>query len=694
MAELNPPNNPRRGVIALAAAAALVVGTVALVVGGGSSPAAASELATFTSCEELSAWGEGAMTNPGRAVFTEQTVGAAEDAAVAAPSAAEGSAAGSKASGSVSRDGSGTTNVAVEGVDELDLVDRLDQDRVLIAGPATLSVVDLAAAETVDSLSVPNGAQITFDTDARVAWVVGQGDGRIDGAAQLEVQRVTVAVNGSLSVDGRWTTPGSLVDARRVGDRLHLVAIDAFAIPDDSSTIPTDTSPVPFADGPVPCDQVLHPVGSSVPTATLLVTLPVSGPLEPEHATEVVGAGAFVHVTTGAAYLATPLWDEGDVTAIHRFDLADLTHTGSGRVEGHLLDEFSMSEVDGNLRVAVTIGGGGGVGPMPMPMEGPAVDRPMVEAEGDADGGRSEPLPVEPTPVEPPVDPMPVEPGAPAPPAGDALNEIVVLDTGGDLNVIGRTARFGHPGETLHGIRFTGDVAYAVTFLQTDPFYVIDLSQATSPEVVGEVELPGFSSYLHPISDSLVVGFGPDGQGQVGAKLFDVSDASRPRVVDELALGAESPVAWEHHAFLDLGDGRFAVPASTYREQFPEACTPAQRSEDQATVDGLHQQLQVVEPTLAGDPSPEAEQQVEDIYRRLKTVESGGCLYPQSVAESAVVVVDTAGGLLSEENRLVAPGASNAQRVIEFSAGWALLGGDAVVLLDQSGNERATLALG
>src|SRR5690606_18198597 len=107
----------------------------------------------------------------------------------------------------------------------------------------------------------------------------------------------------------------------------------------------------------------------------------------------------------------------------------------------------------------------------------------------------------------------------------EALNEVVVLDTAGDLDVVGRTPRFGLPGETLHGIRFVGATAYAVTFLQTDPFYVIDLADPSDPRVVGEVKLPGFSSYLHPVADGMVVGFGPDGEsGGVAAKLFDVSN--------------------------------------------------------------------------------------------------------------------------------------------------------------------------
>src|SRR5690606_39576771 len=89
----------------------------------------------------------------------------------------------------------------------------------------------------------------------------------------------------------------------------------------------------------------------------------------------------------------------------------------------------------------------------------------------------------------------------PLPPQPDALNEIVVLDLEGDLDVVGRSARFGKPGETIHGIRFAGDVAYAVTFLQTDPFYVLDLSDPTRPAMLRPLEIPDFSVYHHPVCD-------------------------------------------------------------------------------------------------------------------------------------------------------------------------------------------------
>src|SRR3546814_2009977 len=101
-------------------------------------------------------------------------------------------------------------------------------------------------------------------------------------------------------------------------------------------------------------------------------------------------------------------------------------------------------------------------------------------------------------------------------------------------------------------------------FPSTTLFRSGDRADPAQPRVVGEVKLPGFSSYLHPVGDGMVVGFGPDGSGRTAAKLFDVSDPTQPAVVSSVELGDESPVVGDHHAYLQLEGDRFAVPATTW----------------------------------------------------------------------------------------------------------------------------------
>jgi hypothetical protein len=695
-ASMTPGSRPRRGVIGVLALLGVGALTTGLVLAAGeagdpSRVAGAVELATFASCDELAAWGAEASRGAGMALEdSSEELTATADGMPNAMRAAEGAATGgeSASSGSASSgpgdlgggdagfdpgiqdpaappasttpasttttppdtepeatdpettepETTGTTepettettepegdedesdepaddetNRIVEGVDEIDLVDRLTEDVVLVSSASTLAVVDLDEATVVERTPVPWDAQITYDAETGVAWVVGHPD-----QGGVLVERYAVDTEG-LESEGSWTTTGSLVSARRIGDELHVIATDGFTggppmpvepLPaDDAGTVPPDaptTEAVPFAGGPVDCDEVLHPAGPSDPTATLLATLSATGAVEPVRATEVVGSGSLVHVTTGAIYLATPQWSgEATTTGIHRFDLATLEPTGSGSVEGSLLDEFSMSEHEGVLRVATTA-------------DGAVFGRGSVAVDGPAVN-----------PIAPPA-----EEGDEA--SGPILNEIVVLDTEGALDEIGRTERFGHPGETLHGIRFAGATAYAVTFLQTDPFYVVDLSDPSDPRVVGEVELPGFSSYLHPLGDGLVVGFGP-GTVRMAAKLFDVSDPTAPRVVGELDLGDDLPVAYDHHAFLDLGAGRFAVPVTSY-----------------------------------GGPVP--------------AVPGGG-------VSSDIVVVDTAGRQLVEEARFGVGTREPATRVLTVDDGWALLAGPEIVVIDGTGVEQGRIGL-
>lgn len=636
---LNPPNRPRSGAaIVLTAVVAMVIVSIAVLA---STPekAAAAGLSTFRSCDEVAAWGVESQ----QGVATFNTVGAeigvadqaldagAPATSMAAPASAESLRSGAEKTSLVAgSEATGETNVVVKGVDELDIIERLDTNLVLAVAPGRLVIADLTAGRVVAGMAVPPDAQVTYDPAGEVAWVVGSASD-VQG---LVVDRVSVGAE-SLQSQGTWSSAGVLVDARRVDDELYLVASDGFG------TGPG--GPIPFTDGPVPCGEILHPPGPSDPSATLIVALPSTGEVAPVRATEVVGSGQLVHVTTGAAYLATPQWQGSAMnTGIHRFDLATLEHTGSGTVGGSLLNDYSMSEFDGHLRVAITAGGGG-FG-RPMPGRGVIIDDmgvfgvvgPDQAITNEVAPATAVPEPPETTVPETTVpetttttEPVPEQP---QPGPDDGLNQVVVLDTDGDLDAVGRTPWFGHAGETLHGIRFDGATAYAVTFLQTDPFYVLNLSDPTAPAIAGEVELPGFSAYLHPIAPGRVVGFGPDERGQAAVKLFDVSNPAAPSVLDTLVLGDESAVVYDPHAYVDMGEGRFAVPASQWR---------------------------------------------------------GG-----TIPESSVVEVQVGGSRLDEVVRHSAELDNPATRAMATGDGWAMLGGNQIVVFAGDGSVASTFSLG
>ena len=115
--------------------------------------------------------------------------------------------------------------------------------------------------------------------------------------------------------------------------------------------------------------------------------------------------------------------------------------------------------------------------------------------------------------------------------------------------------------ERVYSARFIQDKGYVVTFRQTDPFYVLDLSDPASPKLAGELKIPGYSSYLHPITKDKIIGIGKEGQN-VKVSLFDASDPANPQEVSKYTLSEYwSDILNTHHAFLmDEKHGVFFLP--------------------------------------------------------------------------------------------------------------------------------------
>jgi uncharacterized secreted protein with C-terminal beta-propeller domain len=147
-----------------------------------------------------------------------------------------------------------------------------------------------------------------------------------------------------------------------------------------------------------------------------------------------------------------------------------------------------------------------------------------------------------------------------------------------------RPQPLGKPNEVLYGTRFLGDRLYAVTFKKIDPLYIVDLADSTDPRITGALEVPGFSDYLHPLPNGLLLGFGKDarpagvsGDGQFAwyqglqLTLFDVANADQPRELQRVLMGkrgSDSALLKSHHAFSALmqadGSASFGIPASIH----------------------------------------------------------------------------------------------------------------------------------
>ncbi len=186
---------------------------------------------------------------------------------------------------------------------------------------------------------------------------------------------------------------------------------------------------------------------------------------------------------------------ELDMTGIFKLSAENLEILANGSVPGSLLNQFSLDEYNGYLRTATTVGG-----------------RNNMFWQN-----------------------------------GDSVNDVYVLDK--NLNIIGSVKDLGKT-EKIYSVRFIEDKGYVVTFRETDPFYVIDLSSPKNPHKKGELKITGYSSYLHPIAKDKILGIGRDGS-QVKISLFDVSDAANPKEVSKYTLKEYwSDVLNTHHAFL------------------------------------------------------------------------------------------------------------------------------------------------
>lgn len=252
-------------------------------------------------------------------------------------------------------------------------------------------------------------------------------------------------------------------------------------------------------------------------TLTVLTIDPATG-LTPVDSDAVLSDGQIVYASPTSLYVTTPRWispavtnpsavPDSATTEIHRFDISAPNVTeyrDSGRVPGFILNQFSLSEWKGVLRVASTRD---------------------PEWINNRQATKSESF------------------------------VTTLKDDGTALRQLGQVGRLGTD-ERIYGVRFIDDRGYVVTFRQVDPLHVLDLADPASPRVTGELVIPGYSAYLHPVGPGLLLGVGQnaDLDGRLKGtqiSLFDVSNPTAPRRVQNLTL----PDSWseaenDHHAFL------------------------------------------------------------------------------------------------------------------------------------------------
>jgi len=534
-----------------------------------SAPATAQDLQSFDSCEELREWYVDAalpLVGPWGLGWFGYAEGDMLDTTLraGAPMPVSGAAAPDQAVGS----GDTGTNVQEAGVDEPDvaktdgtLVVHLKGRHVLVTDvsgdqPRELSRTRLPRRLVEPNLLLVGDTVLVFGDDGyryqggpivmdrRIAPPFGRTD------STTRIITLDISDPDAPTVEREDRIDGHLVSAReydgtvravistgipvldfvhptkdrseRAARRENREIVRATTLDDWLPSIEEGTVTSPLLD----CTEVRHPESPSGFGTISVVTFDAESP-DDRSATAVTAGGELVYSSLDRLYIATARggWGgpvmlgsgQGDQalpppsTDVHAFaiDGPSTEYVASGEVPGMVRDRWSFSEYDGHLRVATAL-------------------------------GRDSWDPRE--------------------------NAVVVLDERDeDLVEIGRVGGMGL-GEQIQSVRWFGDLAIVVTFRQVDPLYTVDLSDPAHPRVLGELKIPGFSSYLHPIGDGRLLGLGQDAsrKGQIRgaqAAVFDISDLTDPRRIGTAGFdrNTELATAWDSRAFTYLPDQHIAL---------------------------------------------------------------------------------------------------------------------------------------
>jgi hypothetical protein len=456
---------------------------------------------------------------------------------------------------------SGTNNHEA-GVDEPDIV-KTDGKRLVSIANGQLKVVDVASRKLTGTLEVPDlsvshmliagdRALLATDYNAVIYDMPTMPGGKPAPSVPpgMGSKLVLVDLVGTPKILGTLQVDGGYVDARQVGSVARVVVRSQpklkFVYPDGTRTPASSLSEnreiasnasiddwlpryVLEREGAksegrlVDCNRVSHPAQYTGTGMLTVLTLDLTRDLGTGDPVSVAADGDTVYGSGTSLYIAddhqsrmipmrfdrttTPgIPAMPDKTQIHRFDIAGSgrpKYAGSGEVDGALLNQYSLSEYNGHLRVATTVG----------------------------------------------------QPGAPNAPQQSQSIVTVLVRGDNSLTQVGRVDGLGK-GERIYAVRFFGSVGYVVTFRQVDPLYTLDLSQPAKPRVVGELKITGYSAYLHPVGEGKVLGVGQEATEQgrrLGSQvsLFDVANPAMPNRLAQYQIeGGSSEVEYDAHAFL------------------------------------------------------------------------------------------------------------------------------------------------
>lgn len=434
------------------------------------------------------------------------------------------------------------TNVREEGVGEADVV-KTDGKRIYTKVGQTIKIAgieqdDIEALGEVLIEQDTYGAEFFVSGDRLIITytmteVVDQvtEEGEIYGGYYREyavAETFDVSNPAEPKSLGKVTQSGGYNTLRVVGDYVYLFSdlyADAYNLKrDDISTY------IPSVQGKsLNCEDILMPQISDGNAYTIVTSFSLDNPGEKVDSKAIFGSGGMCYVSGNNIYICEADYGTADLgntsTCIRKVSYNDgvLEAVGQTRIEGTLNDSFSIDEYEGNLRLVTTVrySYGGEI----MLLDDAAVSPDSAASEDERQN----------------------------------TNTLYILDE--NLNELSRIEDLA-PDESVYSARFMGNTGYFVTYRQMDPLFSVDLSDPANPQIIGSLKIPGFSEYLHPYGDGLLLGIGMDtddtGTTTNGVKLsmFDISDPSDVQEVQKYVLENmyATDVAYNYKAALvDVG---------------------------------------------------------------------------------------------------------------------------------------------
>ena len=308
-----------------------------------------------------------------------------------------------------------------------------------------------------------------------------------------------------------FTLTGSYFNSRMIGDYIYAVVSQSAYVYEDAVPLPKVYTATEATE--TPATKIYYSdaadysrVENNYFTFTSFYGLNLEDPSQRlTNMTVLMGGASTMYVSLNNIYVTYPTWSEGQYTSIYRvsIDADTLTFKAKGNVPGNVLNQYSMDEFNGYFRLATT------------------------NWEETTE------------------------------------NAVYILDknltTVGALQLKNAEIR-----ETIQSARFIGNKAYIVTFEQKDPFFVLDMSDPAAPRVAGKLEIPGFSSYLHPYDENHIIGLGTE-NSTAKLSLFDVTNVNAPTEIAKYIVKGDytySEAQYEPKAFLfdRLKEGLLVIP--------------------------------------------------------------------------------------------------------------------------------------